>query len=290
MPMLDDPLAYGYNSRGILSGNRNIMPGSKRSLIEYMVGKASLGYSLLHMEKDKLKLRNLGKNLFKIYSFGSNIYLINENGPTLIDAGFPVDLLHIYTGLRGAGIKAADLDLVVATHYHGDHVGPVSILKRMYKVCTAIHQADKAYAIGEEPYERFDVALSRLIFYSFLWPLFRYRFFGIDVALQEGDILDLLGGLQVIHTPGHTIGSICLYSAERKILFSGDLIRNENGVMEGPPDQFTPDPRAAANSLRKIIPLDFEMLLPGHGEVILEGAGDKFRNLMAEGKIWPLSE
>lgn len=241
------------------------------------------------MEQDKARIKNLEKNLFKIKSFGSNIYLINENGPTLIDAGFPVDLLHIWLGLREAGIKASQLDLIVATHYHGDHVGPVPVLKRLYRVRTAIHSADKAYAIGEEPYERFEVPLSRLIFYSLLWPIFRYRTFGIDITLEEGDMLDLLGGLEVIHTPGHTIGSICLYGRERKILFSGDLIRNENGNLEGPPLQFTPNPEAAANSLRKIADLDFEMLLPGHGDVVLGGAGDMFRALIAEDGIWPLS-
>jgi glyoxylase-like metal-dependent hydrolase (beta-lactamase superfamily II) len=242
------------------------------------------------MEKEKSRLTNLGKDLFKIDSFGSNIYLINENGnPTLIDAGFQVDLPHIWQGLKEADIRLSDLDLIVATHYHVDHVGPVPFIKRLYKVCTAIHEKDKAYAIGEEPYERFEVPLSRLIFYSFLWPIFRYRSFGIDLTLKEGDILDLLGGLEVFHTPGHTIGSICLYSTERKILFSGDLVRNENGTIEGPPIQFTPDPDAAADSLRKIAKLDFETLLPGHGDVVLEGAGDLLRSLIAEGKIWPLS-
>jgi glyoxylase-like metal-dependent hydrolase (beta-lactamase superfamily II) len=241
------------------------------------------------MEKEKPQLKELGKNLFKINSFGSNIYLINENGPTLIDAGFPVDLPRIWRGLHKAGIKLSELDLIVATHYHVDHVGPVSLIKRLNEVCTAIHREDKVYAIGEEPYERFEVPLSRLIFYSLLWPIFRYRPFGIDITLEEGDVLDLLDGLEVIHTPGHTIGSICLYSRERKVLFSGDLIRNENGIMEGPPVQFTPDPEAAAKSLRKIAALDFDMLLPGHGEVVPEGAGEKLRSLISEDKIWPLS-
>jgi glyoxylase-like metal-dependent hydrolase (beta-lactamase superfamily II) len=239
--------------------------------------------------KIKMRLKELGKDLFKIDSFGSNIYLINENGPTLIDAGFPVDLPHIWLGLREARLKISQLDLIVATHYHGDHVGTVAFIKKVSSVCAAIHEKDKAYAIGEEPYERFEVPLSRLIFYTLLWPMFRYRPFGIDLTLKEGDVLDLLGGLEVIHTPGHTIGSICLYSRERKILFSGDLIRNENGILEGPPTQFTPDPEAAANSLKKIADLDFEILLPGHGQVLLEGAGEQFRSLMAEDKIWPLS-
>jgi glyoxylase-like metal-dependent hydrolase (beta-lactamase superfamily II) len=112
----------------------------------------------------------------------------------------------------------------------------------------------------------------------------------VDQSLREGEDLDLLGGLEVIHTPGHTVGSICLFNRDKKILFSGDLIRNENGVMEGPPPQFTPDPGKAACSLEKIADFDFDTLLPGHGNPILSGAGNRFRALYEERDIWPLSE
>jgi len=235
-------------------------------------------------------LDRLDEDLFHIKgSFGSNIYVVTSNGLTLIDAGFPVDLPWIHLGLRKLGTSPGDLDLIVATHYHGDHVGTVAGLKRRYDVRVAVHEEDIPYANGALPYERFEVDTSRLIFYTLLWPFFRYRCFDVDQSLREGEELDLLGGLEVIHTPGHTVGSICLYNRSNKILFSGDLIRNENGVMEGPPPQFTPDPGAAARSLEKIADFDFDTLLPGHGDPILSGAGDRFKALYEEREIWPLS-
>ena len=112
----------------------------------------------------------------------------------------------------------------------------------------------------------------------------------IDWLLREEDVIDLLGGFVVIHTPGHSKGSICLYNEKNGILISGDLIRNENGVLEGPPDYFTTDSTAAALSLEKIACLDFEILLPGHGEIILKKAGDIFRSRLEEGKIWPFTD
>ena len=236
-------------------------------------------------------LNHLDEDLYHISgSFGSNIYVATSNGLTLIDAGFPVDLPWIHMGLRKLGTRPSDLDLIVATHYHGDHVGTVAGLKRRYDVRVAVHEDDIPYASGDLPYERFEVETSRLIFYTLLWPFFRYRCFDVDQSLREGEGLDLLGGLEVIHTPGHTVGSICLYNREKKMLFSGDLIRNENGVMEGPPPQFTPDPGTAARSLEKIADYDFDTLLPGHGDPILSGAGDRFRFLYEERDIWPLSE
>ncbi len=234
---------------------------------------------------------NLTRDIYQITnSFGSNIYLLIGNGLTLVDAGFPVDLPAIHLGLRRMGASFRNLQLVVATHYHGDHVGTISGMKRRHGVRTAIHEKDAPFAQGEIPYERFEVETSRLIFYTALWPFFRYRPFKVDHPLREGDHLDLAGGLEVIHTPGHTAGSICLYQRKRRILFSGDLLRNENGVLEGPPPQFTPDPEAARSSLLKLKELDFEVLLPGHGRPILGGAGDLFQSLLEQGRIWPLGE
>lgn len=236
-------------------------------------------------------LNHIDEDLFHIKgSFGSNIYVTTSNGLTLIDAGFPVDLPWIHLGLRKLGTGPSELDLVVATHYHGDHVGTVAGLKRRYGIRVAVHEEDIPYATGELPYERFEVETSRLVFYTILWPLFRYRCFDVDRSLREGENLDLLGGLEVIHTPGHTAGSICLFQRKKKILFSGDLIRNENGVMEGPPPQFTPDPDKAARSLEKISDIDFNTLLPGHGDPILGGAGERFQALYEDRATWPLSE
>ncbi|MDY6794658.1 MAG: MBL fold metallo-hydrolase [Actinomycetota bacterium] len=234
---------------------------------------------------------NLAENLYHVKgSFGSNIYLVTDNGLTLIDAGFPVDLPCIHLGLRGLGARPRDINLMVATHYHGDHVGTMAGIKRRYGTRIAMYEEDVPFACGERPYERFEVATSRLVFYTFLWPFFRYRHFSVDRSLRDGDALDILGGLEVVHTPGHTVGSICLYNREKKILFSGDLIRNENGVMEGPPPQFTPDPAAAVRSLHRIADYDFDILLPGHGYPILASAGPIFRDLYRDGKLWPLSE
>ncbi len=222
---------------------------------------------------------------------GSNVYLIREDqGLALIDAGWPIDRRAISRGLASAGAGIQDLKTVVVTHYHGDHMGTVRKLKKMGDVRSAVGAEDADYVTGQRPYEHFKVDIPRRIFYSALYPFFRYRTAEVDQALVEGQVVDLLGGLQVIHTPGHTVGSICLYSRERGILFSGDLVRNEYGILEGPPPQFTPDPEAAAASLHKVAELDFETLFPGHGVPIMRDAAPRLRALLASGDIWPLCD
>lgn len=235
-------------------------------------------------------LERISDGIFKIRgSFGSNIYIAGGDGLALIDSGFPIDLPTIYLGLRPLGARPRDVDTVIATHYHGDHTGTMARLKRSFGARVLMHEHDAPYASGEKPQDVMETATWRLFFYTALWPLFRYRHFEVDSVLREGDVLDLGGELRVIHTPGHSSGSICLYDQGRGILFSGDLIRNEKGVLEGPPEEFTPDTVSACRSLRRVAELDFEVLLPGHGEVIYRGAGERLRERMRRGAIWPLN-
>lgn len=234
-------------------------------------------------------LQQVCDGIYKIRnSFGSNIYVVREGGLALVDAGFPIDLPNIYLGLRALGAQPRDVGLAVATHYHGDHTGTMARLQGSFGARIAMHEEDAPYASGDRPQDVMEAATWRLLFYTALWPMFRYRHFRADRMLREGDVVDLAGGFTVLHTPGHSAGSICLYSEEKGVLFSGDLVRNERGVLEGPPEDFTPDTRSACLSLRRVAELDFDVLLPGHGDVVPRGAGDRLRSGIERGTIWPL--
>ena len=233
-------------------------------------------------------LIELAQDLYRVGgTFGSNVYVITGGALTLVDGGFPVDLPAILLALRQLGAAPRDIDLVIATHYHGDHTGTIAGLRRRYGARAAMHAEDGAYADGSRPLETVLLSPDKLLFYRSLWPLFRYRHFTPDRLLVPGERLDLLGGLEVVHTPGHSPGSVCLYGAARGLLFSGDLLRNEGGVLEGPPPSFTPDEDAARDSLRRLSGLDFDMLLPGHGDVIPARAGERLRSRLERGLIWP---
>lgn len=236
-------------------------------------------------------LTRLDEGLYQaVRAQGSNVYIITEPQLALVDAGFPIDTPFIRGALKELGAGLEDLRLVVVTHYHGDHIGTISRLKRKGEVRAAIHAEDAPYTTGEIPFDKFKFRLSRLIFYYSLYPLFHYRYFTPDQHLKEGDVIPLLGGLEVLHTPGHSRGSICLYDRARGLLFSGDLVRREKGILEGPPPQFTPDPDAAALSLGRLAELDFDMLLPGHGDPLRGGADTVYRNHFRSGALWPVAK
>ena len=210
---------------------------------------------------------------------GSNVYLVDGEPPALIDAGFPLDARRVIRQLRKN--QNRDPGFLIATHYHIDHMGSARTLKDAFKATIAVHDADADIIEGKAPYQMFKVDALRTIYYSALAPLFRYENVMVEERLFEGEILELLEGLEVIHVPGHTAGSIMLYEAKRGILFSGDTLRNEKGILEGPPPEFSPGVDEAFWHIKeKVLRLDFDTLLPGHGAPVIGGARAKVERMM----------
>ena len=210
---------------------------------------------------------------------GSNVYLVDGEPPALIDAGFPLDARRVIRQLRKN--QNRDPGFLIATHYHIDHMGSARTLKDAFKATIAVHDADADIIEGKAPYQMFKVDALRTIYYSALAPLFRYENVTVEERLFEGEILDLFEGLEVIHVPGHTAGSIMLYEAKRGTLFSGDTLRNEKGVLEGPPPEFSPGVDEAFWHIKeKVLMLDFDTLLPGHGAPVIGGARAKVERMM----------
>ena len=100
-----------------------------------------------------------------------------------------------------------------------------------------------------------------------------------DVLLKDGEQVD---GLSVIHTPGHTQGSICLYCEGPKAMFVGDALRTDkNRSVKLPSATMTFNVEEAKNSIRKIAAYEFELLLPGHGPPILSDGSKKVKEFVA---------
>ncbi len=214
-------------------------------------------------------MREVSRGVFMLdRTWGCNVYLLAGRRTALVDAGFPLDRRRILRALDGGGPSA-----MIATHYHIDHVGTMARIKGMFGSRVWAHSLDAPVMEGTEPYEVYRLDPVRAAYYKVLAPLYRYEYVSVDERLEDGGEVPVMGGLRVIHLPGHTRGSIALYQADRRILFSGDTIRNERGVLEGPPPQFTPDIEESFRGIReKLLPLDFEVLLPGHGGPLLGGA------------------
>jgi glyoxylase-like metal-dependent hydrolase (beta-lactamase superfamily II) len=100
-----------------------------------------------------------------------------------------------------------------------------------------------------------------------------------DLLLKEGDEIE---GFKIIHTPGHTPGSISLYGKE--VLFSGDALQvNRKGNLTPSRKLMASDIKQAWESIRKInnLNLEFKILLPGHRKVILKDASKMLKDLLS---------
>jgi hydroxyacylglutathione hydrolase len=180
-----------------------------------------------------------------------NAYLIDGPSRVLIDPGHRAQFDHVQQGLEQLELSVNDIDLVICTHAHPDHLEAVPLFKDTPTLFT-LHETEWQWAvtIGKQMSAAYGIDIDD----------FRPDFF-----LKEGTLA--LDGLEldIIHTPGHSPGSVTLYWPLQKALFTGDLIFKE-GL--GRTDLPGGDGSKLKESINGLTDLDVEWLLSGHGDVI----------------------
>ena len=147
------------------------------------------------------------------------VYLIyGSNSVCLIDSGVASAEEKIFDYLRNTDRKVSDISLIIQTHSHPDHIGATRTIKGETGCAVAAHPLEKAWIenVQLQAKERPVPDFGSLVAGSL----------AVDRTLEDGDVFDLGCGLklQVIHTPGHSRGSISILLLGYMILFSGDAI------------------------------------------------------------------
>lgn len=212
---------------------------------------------------------------------GANVYLLVGSTSTLVDSGMPGNSDAILCYLDSLSLAAANLTRIVITHYHVDHVGSVAAIKQRTSSRALAHPADAPFISAEQSPPRPQGAIMRLLF-RVVPTMSRFDPVPVDMTLQDGDRLDLLGGATVVHVPGHTPGSIVLYFPSERLLICGDAISHRANRLGPPPKPFTVDMDQAIASLHRLAELEFDVLCPGHGAPIVSGADEQVRALVRE--------
>jgi len=210
-----------------------------------------------------------------IYEFKgvSNCYVVLNKEIFLVDTGMPGRSNEIINYMeKNLKRDPKDIETIVITHHHFDHTGSLDKLKKITGAKVAIHSDDAAYLSGEKVQTGSLLMRPLVRIIKFIYQTQPVK---ADIILEEGD---QISDYQVIHTPGHTPGSICLYNPNNKVIFVGDNLSYSKDKIEGP--RILDDPEEFKKSIKKLGDLDIEVILKGHGPPVTSGATKKLAEFL----------
>ena len=187
-----------------------------------------------------------------VYENNCNTYLIHGEVTILIDPGHSRHIPNLFHQMKGDGIPPEEIDLIILTHSHPDH----------FEGLQAFMNGPAKIAINREE-ERYLMESGKLLFEMMRQPMPEFR---IDFYLKEGELRCGEEAFQLYQTPGHSPGSLSIHWPERKVLFTGDLVFY-GGI--GRTDFWEGNPKLIKESIERMSRLDTELLLPGHGEMVM---------------------
>ena len=157
----------------------------------------------------------------------NNIFLIVEDKLTMIDTGFRRNPAGMIDFIHSQGRSPEEIKLIILTHNHIDHTGGLAEVRKLTKAQIAAPRIDFTLRKDVLPYPggKFLGKVLQVPALSSIRNRLVIRAGEIDVLLDGSEVLPVLGGLRVILTPGHTAGSISLYSPQKKLLFVADALK-----------------------------------------------------------------
>jgi len=228
-------------------------------------------------------VRLISKNIYQISAvsgrglWGGNVFLLTERKLTLVDTGYKGGAGRILSEISRLGYAPPDIASIVITHHHADHVGNLFELKRASQATVLAHPADAPYIDGSLPQPgpaklRW---LSRLL--APMHRLWSAQPAAVDILIEGGDELPILGGTKVLHTPGHTPGSICLFLKQERLIIAGDVLNNRYGL--GLPSKaFSTDMAQNIRAIKRLAALDLKLACFGHGPPLTHDASAAILN------------
>jgi glyoxylase-like metal-dependent hydrolase (beta-lactamase superfamily II) len=210
--------------------------------------------------------------IFPVPMGNNNAYLIKgEKGYILVDAGLKGSQAAIYKVLQQLNAPPRDIKLIIATHSHHDHTGGMSDIRKETGA-PVLAQEEEAHWLrnGKSGCPQGTVFLSRVISFlanTFLASRGDYDPVDPDILIKESFSLEEYGVQgKVIHTPGHTQGSVCVILEEegKRNCICGDTFFNVFPVSVYP--LFADDEKILRESWKKIRALNCSSFYPGHGK------------------------
>jgi glyoxylase-like metal-dependent hydrolase (beta-lactamase superfamily II) len=230
-----------------------------------------------------------------VYSLGDDkggwvrAFLIDDgDGLTLIDTLSEEDGSQVLAELAAIGRKVTDLKRIILTHAHPSHLGGLKMLKAASGAAVYSHDWEADIIAGRRKMVKPPSGLRPMKPYR----LYKFQvgaalglgtkpFCEVDQFIKDGD---RVGPLTVLHTPGHTPGSVAFHWPERRVLIVGDIVSTWPELALGWP-QITLDNRENRESVGKLSDIvDADIVGVGHGDPIVKDGSAIMRELV-RGKV-----
>ena len=201
------------------------------------------------------KIIELRPNIYQFCSEkpGSHTYLIKGDAKNvLIDTGMTAGFPLLKSRLSKIGLHIRDINLILLTHEHCDHIGATTFFHQRAVVA--------AHCLAANRLELQDEFVTWNKYFNA-----PHKPFWVDIWLEDGTVIDLGNyKLQAIHTPGHTSGCICLYEPSEGLLFTGDTVFAGGALSEITGSGNMSD---YMNSIQRLNSLKIREIYPGHGRL-----------------------
>lgn len=224
--------------------------------------------------RDGVEMLEVAVNLRGTPGFIYPTLLWDSSQAILVDTGFPGQLQSVRAAVESAGVQFERLSTVILTHHDIDHIGGLAALREALPGLRVLSgEVERAYIQGEKTplkLAQLEANLPHLpeeqkAIYAMMKAGFERSFAPVDQTVADGETLPWLGGIRVIDTPGHTLGHVCLYLPEVKVLVAGDALAVENGQMVPAAPVLNADQDLSRESLKKLARLDVEAVICYHG-------------------------
>lgn len=194
----------------------------------------------------------------------SNLYLcVDENGLALIDAGMPNEQNLVLAEIERLGCRPEQLTRILITHADIDHAGSLAALQEASGATVyAGDLAAQSLQRGKSP----EHLPSLVQWFSNAFISYRPVDASCLELIQDGDELPVLGGLQVVATPGHTMGHFSFFCPAKGVLFAGDALHTRDNRLQRSQKRITADEATANASAIRLLELTPAVFACGHGQ------------------------
>ena len=211
-----------------------------------------------------------------------NSYLLegDDGTLTLVDAGMRGAQKTLLAALDALGKKPGDVTHLLLSHAHNDHTGGAAKMQAATGSAVQTHEREAVYVReGRMPQVDRSTRGGRLMA-RLPGKAKGFARVGVDATFEDGDVLPLAGGIQVVHTPGHTPGHCSFLHPRSGVLITADAIFNVRGLRYSFKNSCT-DVALSRESAQRLGELDFEVAGFTHGAHVSTGARAAVRAFLA---------